>query len=355
MSSMSKLNVNKRIMSVFCALLMGVALCLPQAAVATPTTAASKMAEAKAVQSEIDALNTKLDKASDNLYTAQQNLNKAQAAQQANQAQLNKTKARLSVVQTNLDTRAAEMYRSGPTSFANVLFGATNFQEFAQLWNFLGELNQHDAATTAELKQLRSQSAALQTKLDANEKQAQASTNQMQQIKNGVSQDLATRKSKLNGIEAEYAQLQAQEAAASAAASRRLASSSGYLNGGGSFPPPTYQPNGNVVAIAQRYLGAPYVWGASGPNTFDCSGFTMFVYRQVGVSLPHSSRAQINCGARVSRADLQPGDLVFYGSPIHHVGLYVGGGMMINAPQTGDVVKYSPAFTSSYAGACRPR
>jgi cell wall-associated NlpC family hydrolase len=80
----------------------------------------------------------------------------------------------------------------------------------------------------------------------------------------------------------------------------------------------------------------------------------MYVYRQVGVRLPHSSRAQIHVGERVSRSDLKPGDLVFFGSPIHHVGMYVGGGTMIHAPQTGDVVKFSSINRSNYAGACRP-
>ena len=104
-----------------------------------------------------------------------------------------------------------------------------------------------------------------------------------------------------------------------------------------------------------KYLGCPYQWAASGPRRFDCSGFTMFVYAQVGVSLPHSSRAQINCGQRVSKANLQPGDLVFFGSPIHHVGLYIGGGNMIHAPHTGDVVSIDPiGYSGDYAGACRP-
>jgi cell wall-associated NlpC family hydrolase len=80
----------------------------------------------------------------------------------------------------------------------------------------------------------------------------------------------------------------------------------------------------------------------------------MFVYRQVGVSLPHSSRAQIGYGERVSRSDLRPGDLVFFGSPIHHVGIYVGGGSYIHAPRTGDVVRISSMNRSGYAGACRP-
>jgi peptidoglycan DL-endopeptidase CwlO len=77
-------------------------------------------------------------------------------------------------------------------------------------------------------------------------------------------------------------------------------------------------------------------------------------YARIGMSLPHSSRALIGCGQRVSKSNLQPGDLVFFGSPIHHVGIYIGGGMMIHAPHSGDVVKISPAFRSNYVGACRP-
>jgi cell wall-associated NlpC family hydrolase len=125
-------------------------------------------------------------------------------------------------------------------------------------------------------------------------------------------------------------------------------------SGNKTFPPPTRAPRSEVVNIAKRYLGAPYRWGASGPNAFDCSGFTSFVYRQVGVSLPRVSRAQINAGQRVSRSDLQPGDLVFFGSPIHHVGIYVGGNSYIHAPRSGDVVKISPLSRRDYAGACRP-
>ena len=109
------------------------------------------------------------------------------------------------------------------------------------------------------------------------------------------------------------------------------------------------------MAIAKRYIGRPYVWGASGPGSFDCSGFTMFVYAQVGVRLPHSSAAQIGYGQRVSRANLAPGDLVFFYRPIHHVGIYVGGGRFIHAPNSGSSVRIdSLAGHSSYSGACRP-
>ena len=109
-----------------------------------------------------------------------------------------------------------------------------------------------------------------------------------------------------------------------------------------------------AVREAHARLGTPYRWGASGPDRFDCSGLTSWVWRKAGVSLPHSSRAQYAGGRKVSQSQVQPGDLVFFGSPIHHVGIYVGGGNMISAPHTGDVVEVQPAFRSDDVGAVRP-
>jgi len=94
-----------------------------------------------------------------------------------------------------------------------------------------------------------------------------------------------------------------------------------------------------VVDTALAQLGDPYVWAGAGPSVFDCSGLTQFAYRAAGISLPHSSLMQSTMGVPVSRADLQPGDLVFFYSPISHVGIYIGNGQMVHAPTTGDVVK----------------
>jgi peptidoglycan DL-endopeptidase CwlO len=108
-----------------------------------------------------------------------------------------------------------------------------------------------------------------------------------------------------------------------------------------------------VIANAKQYLGVPYVWGGSTPSGFDCSGFVSYVYRSVGISLPRTSSAQQNVGTRVSLNQLQPGDLVFRGSPAYHVGIYIGGGQYIHAPQTGDVVKIASFNPSQFSTASR--
>jgi cell wall-associated NlpC family hydrolase len=108
-----------------------------------------------------------------------------------------------------------------------------------------------------------------------------------------------------------------------------------------------------AAQIAMHYLGVRYVWGGATPAGFDCSGLVMYVFAQLGVALPHYAAAQYGFGTPVPRDQLQPGDLVFFDG-LNHVGIYVGGGDMIHAPHTGDVVKISPlADGGSYVGARR--
>jgi peptidoglycan DL-endopeptidase CwlO len=108
-----------------------------------------------------------------------------------------------------------------------------------------------------------------------------------------------------------------------------------------------------VVAYARAQVGKPYCYGGSGPGCFDCSGLTMMAWRQAGVSLPHSSASQYNVGRRISAGELQPGDLIFYYSPISHVSVYIGGGQRISATHTGDYVRVQ-SLGSSIVGYGRP-
>jgi peptidoglycan DL-endopeptidase CwlO len=123
-------------------------------------------------------------------------------------------------------------------------------------------------------------------------------------------------------------------------------------------PPPSGGGGGSgsaaaAVAYARAQVGKPYCYGGSGSACFDCSGLTMMAWRQAGISLPHSSAAQYNVGRRISASELQPGDLIFYYSPISHVSIYIGGGQRISATHTGDYVRVQ-SLGSSIVGFARP-
>lgn len=338
-------------------LILILVLALAGSAFATP--AGDKREQARQVKQQIDALDQKVE-------IAAEAYNEAREKHQALTVEIESTRARIAEqtavideLQTSLNARAGSLYRTGRFSFLDVLLGARDFEQFAATWDVLRDINERDAHSIAALEKARAEAEAAREKLATQEAEAKKVVEQMASNKASIETQLAERKRMLSGLEAEIARIEAAERARAEAAARASvvsrSSVSAAVTPAQNFPPPTRAARSEVVSVATRYLGAPYSWGASGPNSFDCSGFTMFVYRQVGISLPHSSRAQIGSGERVARGDLQPGDLVFFGSPIHHVGIYVGGGQYIHSPRTGDVVKISSLSSrTNYVGAARP-
>jgi cell wall-associated NlpC family hydrolase len=233
-------------------------------------------------------------------------------------------------------------------------------------------VSRQDAALAAEAASAEAVAAHAKTVAltDVNrQRQLLASLNARKSHLNALLGQARSRASRLTRERLQALARQRARAAARAAAAAAAATNHSSNPGAGS---PYANSNGNTSGTvsastalaalhqAESQIGKPYVWGAAGPNSYDCSGLVMWAYAQVGVHLDHWTGDQWNEGAHVSRANLRPGDLVFFAyntsdpSSIHHVGLYVGNGEMVNAPYTGVDVRYDSAFRSDYIGAVRP-
>jgi cell wall-associated NlpC family hydrolase len=217
-------------------------------------------------------------------------------------------------------------------------------------------------ASSRELAAAKERQAAVVAELEASvERQEQLVDSANGQLNAALEQERQRREA-----EAAARAQAAQQAAAAAAASQRSTSTTAAPSPGrrsaataparpsapaaapapapAPAPVPVSAPNGRAsaaIAAAMSRLGTPYRWGGTTPAGFDCSGLMLWSWAQAGVSLPRTSRAQQAYTQRISASQLQPGDLVFSGNPVYHVGMYIGGGQMIHSPQTGDVVKIS--------------
>ncbi|MBA3366419.1 MAG: C40 family peptidase [Actinobacteria bacterium] len=275
-----------------------------------------------------------------------------------------------------LSNRLVAMYTGEETSTLGVLLGATSFDDLLSRMDAVDRVADQDVDVHRETVKFRVQVRRQRTRLrHARAEQARV-VEERAAHRASVEQQLAERRSLVASIRGEIARLQAEERArqqaAARAAERRLAAAqaaapvlptplntavesddgSDESSAVSAAPAPTASAParyGGVVGIAMRYLGVPYKWGGASPSTgFDCSGFIMYVYSQVGVSLPHNAAAQYGVGTPVSRSQLQPGDLVFFNG-LGHNGIYIGGGQFIHSPHTGDVVKISSLSDSWYA------
>jgi cell wall-associated NlpC family hydrolase len=218
------------------------------------------------------------------------------------------------------------------------------------------------AALTARQAQLKSAKAAVQTKLG----QAQHLLNSLnaqekQRLARLRAQQEAEAKARAAALAARIAAKEkaAQEAAAKAAkaAAARTTATAGTTatTSTTSTSTSTASPAAEkAIAFARDQIGKPYVWGATGPDSFDCSGLTQAAYKAAGIDLPRTTYDQVDAGTRVAESDLRPGDLIFFYSDVSHVGLYIGNGEMIHAPHTGTVVKIAPITEMPFYGAVRP-
>jgi cell wall-associated NlpC family hydrolase len=320
---------------------------VPGSASAEPTDRPGRPAD---VAQRITALDLQAEQATEDYAEAKLALEAAQRRADEMTARIAAEQARYDEVRGTLSSFVATAYRRGGRNGLVALVTDSSPQTFLDRAAALDRIarSQGDVLATAATARHRLEEAEADAARELAVQQEAAA--KLEQDKQRIEATLREQRSLLSRLEAE-GRARVEAARAAAAAPDRASRDRGAM--------PTYTgPASGRAAIAiqeaHNKLGSPYQWGAEGPDRFDCSGLTMWVWRKAGVSLPHSSRAQYAGGRKVSRAEVQPGDLIFRGNPIHHVGIYIGDGKMIAAPQTGDVVKVQPAFTSTYAGAVRP-
>jgi len=331
---------------------------------ATADSVTSKQAEARSVLGQIQQLDSSLERAIEAYDLATVKLQQIKRDLTTNTHDLVSAKRSLKAAQRQLSARLVELYTSqDQDSTLAVLLGSSSLDQMLSRIDAVDRVGQQDSLVLSQVTHLRHEIQRRQHVLKRAHAEQTQVVAQRAAARASIQSQLGQRRVLLSSIHSEIATLQAQERARQAelarqaqAAAQQPASTATIVQnvgGGGIAPPPSH---GGVVGIAEQYLGVPYVWGGASPSGFDCSGFTMYVYAQVGVSLPHNAAAQYGYGSPVSRGNLAPGDLVFFDG-LGHVGLYVGGNTFIHAPHTGDVVKYSTLtgwYASTYVGARRP-
>jgi cell wall-associated NlpC family hydrolase len=374
-----------------------VATCAIALVAALPAQAApkaeisSKRAQAEAAREQLAALGAKLEPAIERYNRSVAELAEVNDEIEFNQKQIKVTEANLRVSQTELDTKLEQSYRVGePDLFASVL-GQETLAQVLAVTDLFDRSQRQAADMVGGLRTTKTTLKRHKRDLEVAQDRAQALKAERAAEKRRIDAGIAQSQQLVAGLEDEIQQLIAEEAArqeelrrqalaalAAQEAATAAAVSAGDVAIGGSvadaataetgsaeaapaeaapapveLPPTDGSIGAQAVSIAMQYLGVPYVWGGASPGGFDCSGLTSYVYAQLGIGLSHYTGSQWNEGTRVPADQLLPGDLVFFHSDLHHMGMYIGNGQMIHAPQTGDVVKIAPLM-NAYAGAVRP-
>jgi peptidoglycan DL-endopeptidase CwlO len=339
-------------------------------ATAEPPQISAKRAEAQRVLNEIHSLDVQLEKAVEAYNGASDQLAAIERQRALNSRHLEIAKSNLTIAQRRLGERLKSIYTSDQEdSTLAILLGSRSLNDFLNRVETVSSVASQDSQVVHEVERFKRDVTLRAAQLKSAHARQQRIVAAREAAKRQVESGLAERQRMLGSIKGEIAKLQAEEAARQERlrieAQRRLQAvisaqhqaalqadqenvvgASAVSSDGITVAPPSRY--GGVVGIAMQYLGVPYVWGGASPSGFDCSGFVMFVYAQMGISLPHHAASMYNYGVPVSQDALEPGDLVFFDG-LGHMGIYIGGGQFIHAPHTGDVVKISSLSDSWYA------
>ncbi|HKI91697.1 MAG TPA: NlpC/P60 family protein [Gaiellaceae bacterium] len=391
---------------------------LPAASAAPPPALTAKQAQARAVLAKVNALDVRFGKVVDSWNGAKIQLAASERALAANEAVLGRARKRSLVADGRLAQRLVAIYKGEEPTLVQVLAGAATLSNLIDRLEAVKTISAYDRRVADDALRAKTALASARVRLRATEQKRRATVAQLAGQRRQIGTMLTRRRHLLSSIQSEIAAMKKREAArqarlaaeararlareqaallarqaaeraaaAQAAAQRASAPattavtttapqpavttaatttepaattavpSAATTTAAASVAPPVLGPgHPEAASVALRYLGIPYRWGGDSPATgFDCSGFVMYVYAQLGILLPHQSAAQYGYGTPVPRAQLQPGDLVFFDG-LSHVGIYIGNGQFVHAPETGDVVKISPLTEfpgSRYVGARR--
>ena len=321
-------------------------------AIETASSAKPTHADLQSAESKLSTLNQQMSQLVEQYDQAQVRLQQTEAALVQARADVAAAQAKLAAAKAQLSQQAATAYETQGSTIG-VLLGATTFADLSDRVQFLQQLSQDstDAADAAAVARVAAQNATRKLNSALKEKQALVS-------------QLASKKAQIQqGISATQGAIDTIKKSLSAQAAQQIINNPGGAGGGGGSPPLGGGGGGNLppargaaaaVAAAHSALGVPYVYGGASMSGFDCSGLTMWSWAHAGVYLPHSAAMQYAVTPRVSTSNLQPGDLLFFYSPISHVTMYIGGGMEIAASHTGTVVSIYPVDWGNFVGAGRP-
>ncbi|MCZ4120657.1 C40 family peptidase [Streptomyces sp. H39-S7] len=341
----------------------------------TASAAPAQPPSIEEVQAKVDALNHDAEVATERYNGAKEQADLQSSKVESLLNQVAQRTASLNDARRVLGQYAAAQYRSGGVDTTSTFLLSDTPQEFFDQTHQMKRMtsNQKDA-----VENFRVQQATTTTKrteavkgLDA----LNASRTKLETEKQTVKEKLASAQKLLNTLTVqEKARLAAaaakkaeedrkraaaiaakEKAARKAAAKEAAKAGTGTGTGtGGSGTSSSSSQAEKAIAFARQQIGKPYVWGATGPTSFDCSGLTQAAWKAAGITLPRTTWDQVKTGDRVSMSELRPGDLIFFYDDISHVGLYIGDGNMIHAPHTGTVVKIAPITQMPFYGASRP-
>ncbi|MCL6632386.1 MAG: C40 family peptidase [Alicyclobacillus herbarius] len=307
--------------------------------------------------------------------------------------QITENKKQLTEDKKKLQEILRGAYEYGQVPYLEVLFKSTSWDDLLTRLQALSQVSQSEKQLADQVAQLQVQLQAQEREQEASFRELSAKVQQLQQLRDKnvalqnqqkksllmvsrgldwqklrqaqLQNQISSTKDEINALKQE-AQRTAAEAAVTATATATTTTSTPHhqsSDGGNgsssqpSQPAPPSQPlvsgNGSDIAVyAESFTDYPYVWGAAGPNAFDCSGLVMYVYHRFGISMPHSSYAQFGMGEPVAKSNLQPGDLVFFstdGAGASHVGIYIGDGNMVSAQSPRSGVKIANIFSGYWA------